>query len=724
MSAASAVEPVLSSNIDRTLKNIFGFDSFRPNQRELIEQLVGGRDIFAVMPTGGGKSLCYQLPALVLRKTSIVISPLISLMKDQVDAARQLGIAAAYLNSSQSRGEMANIYAALHQRKLDLLYVAPERFSTNTFLETLDQNPPGFFAIDEAHCISEWGHDFRPDYLQLAMIPDRYPGAPIAAFTATATKRVQEDITRRLGLRDPYRVRASFNRPNLFYRITPKRDLHRQILAFVQGRPDQSGIIYRTTRDNVEKTAAFLQKHGVKALPYHAGLEAGVRRDHQEAFNRDESAVIVATIAFGMGIDKSNVRFVVHGDLPKNMEGYYQETGRAGRDGDLSHCVLFFGPGDIPRIRFFIDQITEQRERQAAADKLRDMINFCTFNVCRRKAILSYFGERYSEENCGMCDVCSGAVEQVDASVEAQKALSAAVRTNQRFGAGHVIDVVTGADTERIRHYGHDALPTYGVGKDKSRAFWMSLVNELIMHGHLEKSDSQFPSLRVTASGADILYGRISFAMLKREEKRSHRKKAAPTDRNSDLFALLRQARKQIADQQGVPPFVIFSDKTLHDMAARRPTTADEFLAVNGVGEAKLSRYGEAFLAVTRHYAQNGRQAGQEPAPAGAAKSGMSATHAADIWRLAEKGTSLAQIAQTIGAEPAMIANTIADLIQEGRDIDPDPIIGAAKRIETERLFKLHRSGRLRWIERSSEGDIAAYEAKIVRAWLRRRGEL
>jgi ATP-dependent DNA helicase RecQ len=586
-----------------TLKKIFGFDSFRPNQQAIVERIMAGRDVFAVMPTGGGKSLCYQLPASVMAGTAVVISPLISLMKDQVDAARQLGIAAAFLNSSLSLPEMSAVYAALGRGELDLLYVAPERFAVDAFRQALDELQCCLFAVDEAHCISEWGHDFRPDYLELSMLAQRYPRTPIAAFTATATMRVQNDIIERLGLRDPFRVRASFDRANLFYRVSPKHDANRQIASFVGERPEQSGIIYRTTRKNVEQTASYLASRGIKALPYHAGLDPAMRRRHQEAFNRDEVPVIVATIAFGMGIDKSNVRFVVHGDLPKNMEGYYQETGRAGRDGEPSQCVLFFAPGDIPRIRYFIDQIEDERERRAAVEKLTDMINLCTFNVCRRKAILSYFGERYPKDDCGMCDVCTGAVQQVDATIEAQKLLSAAVRTGQRFGAGHIVDVVLGADTKRIRSLGHASLPTHGAGRDRPRAFWMSLVNELLMHGHLEKTDSDYPTLRLSQSGIDILRGARAFSMLKREEPRARkRKKAAPAGVNDELFALLRKRRKELADSQGVPPFVIFSDRTLHDMAARCPRDDAEFLAVHGVGEAKLARYGEEFLAVTRDY--------------------------------------------------------------------------------------------------------------------------
>ncbi len=376
---AAADKKSVTASLPEHLQKVFGFSAFRQNQEAIVREIMAGRDVFAVMPTGGGKSLCYQLPAHILKGVCVVISPLISLMKDQVDAARDTGLRAAFLNSSMKAREMAEVYRELKEGLIDLLYVSPERFAMDDFIATLDSVPLCLFAIDEAHCISEWGHDFRPDYLSLAAIAERFTSVPVAAFTATATHRVQDDTIARLRMRSPFIVRASFNRPNLFYQVLAKQHPEDQVLAFVRERPGESGIVYRTTRANVEETAAYLMRAGIKALPYHAGLDAQTRTKHQDAFNRDEVRVMVATIAFGMGIDKSNTRFIIHADLPKNMEGYYQETGRAGRDGEPAHCLLLYGRGDIPKIRYFIDQMTDEQQRRAALDKLGAMADYACF---------------------------------------------------------------------------------------------------------------------------------------------------------------------------------------------------------------------------------------------------------------------------------------------------------------------------------------------------------
>ncbi|KKL80025.1 hypothetical protein LCGC14_2008930 [marine sediment metagenome] len=464
------------------MERVFGFGSFRPNQEEIVRAVLGGRDVFAVMPTGGGKSLCYQLPAHMLLGTCVVISPLISLMKDQVDAANDTGLRAEYLNSSLEPIQQAGVLDRLAEGELDLLYVAPERFARGDFVDALKAVRLCLFAIDEAHCISEWGHDFRPDYLNLSTIVSEFPDVPIAAFTATATHRVQENIVERLRLRRPMTVRASFDRPNLFFQVDAKDDLNAQILAFLRKQPGESGIVYRTTRADVEGTAASLAAAGIAARPYHAGMENHRRKANQDAFNRDEINVIVATIAFGMGIDKSNVRFVVHGDLPKNMEGYYQEIGRAGRDGEPARCVLYFGYGDLSTLRYFIGEMANPDERAVAEQKLNEMVNYAGSTDCRRRQILGYFGETYDSDNCGACDICTGDVERVDATVEAQMIMSAVVRTGQRFGAGHVVDIVVGANTKKIRELGHDRIKTYGAGKDAGRTKlqWRQIVKNLI----------------------------------------------------------------------------------------------------------------------------------------------------------------------------------------------------------------------------------------------------
>ncbi len=595
----------ISPKIFETLRTVFGFRNFRPNQESIVTNILDGHDVFAVMPTGGGKSLCYQLPAKMMRGTAVVISPLISLMKDQVDSARVNGIAAAYMNSSMDSGEVAEVYRRLKSGDLSLLYIAPERFVMPHFLETLKTVPISLFAIDEAHCISEWGHNFRPDYLGLSIIPGMFPGVPIAAFTATATEKVQDDIVRRIGLRNPHLVRASFNRANLFYEVRKKEKVGPQLLEFLNRRKGESGIIYRTTRDSVMETAALLSSYGINALPYHAGLTAEERQRNQEAFNRDEAQVITATIAFGMGIDKSNVRFVVHADLPKNIEGYYQETGRAGRDGEPAHCLLLFSRGDIPRMRYFIDRITDERERSIAVEKLNQIVGFAAHNVCRRKHLLGFFGEQYPDESCGACDICTGSVEKVDVTIDAQILMSAMSRTQQRFGAGHVVDIVTGADTKRIRDLKHDAIKTYGVGKHRDKKYWRYLVDELLAQEIIIEEGDRYPVLKLTEKGSSVLFGSENVTALKREDKRDKKTIAGAVEEgryDADLFEILRVLRKRFAVEFQVPPYIIFSDKTLHDMSRRYPVNLQEMRLITGVGEEKLQRYGKDFAEEIRRY--------------------------------------------------------------------------------------------------------------------------
>ncbi|TAN44768.1 MAG: DNA helicase RecQ [Nitrospirae bacterium] len=593
--------------ISGTLKTVFGFQAFRPNQESIISSILENRDVFAVMPTGGGKSLCYQLPAMLMRGTAIVISPLISLMKDQVDAAEENGIDAAFMNSSMNADEMSDVYRRLKYNKLKLLYIAPERFAMPHFIEKLKAASISFFAIDEAHCISEWGHDFRPDYLGLSLIPEKFQNVPVAAFTATATQRVQEDIIDRIGLRKPHIVRASFNRPNLFYEVRAKAKIEPQILDFLKDHQGESGIIYRTTRDSVMEIANFLKSNGIAALPYHAGLPQEERKRNQEAFNRDEAQVIAATIAFGMGIDKSNVRFVIHADLPKNIEGYYQETGRAGRDGEPAHCLLFFGRGDIPKIRYFINNITDEREKDIAVEKLNQTVGYASHNVCRRRQLLGFFGEDYPHDNCGGCDICSGSVEQIDITIDARILMSAASRTGQRFGAGHIVDIVTGADTKRIREFKHNEVKTFGAGKGKDKKYWRSLVDELLAQEALMREGDTYPVLKITQKGSDIMFGREVITALKKEEiKTTQKKKGIQEGYDEALFARLRNLRKKLAEANQVPPYIIFSDKSLHEMCRLYPSTLSNMRQISGVGDVKLERYGEKFIhEIARYLTEN-----------------------------------------------------------------------------------------------------------------------
>ena len=587
-----------------TLRKVFGFREFRPNQESVVRAILEKRDVFAVMPTGGGKSLCYQLPAVLLPGTCMVISPLIALMKDQVDGARSNGIRAAFLNSSQSPDERDEVMRELLSNSLDLLYVAPERFILGHFRETLRRVILNMAVIDEAHCISEWGHDFRPDYLSLSDLVTLFPDTPVAAFTATATYRVQQDILDKLALRTPLIVRASFDRPNLLYDVRFKDNVDAQLLSLLKNNPGKAGIIYRTSRKSVNDTAAMLQAKGFRAIPYHAGLSDADRKCNQEAFIRDEADVIVATIAFGMGIDKSNIRFVIHADIPKSIENYYQETGRAGRDGEPAQCTLLFAQGDIPKVRFFIDSMPDATERERALAALSKVIAFASTSVCRRRTLLDYFGESYPHDNCNSCDICLGTREVADVTLHAQMLLSAIVRTGERFGAAHIVDIVTGSQNKKILDFAHDRIKTWGVGKGHDKKYWRRLIDELLAQQVIEKSEGLYPTLFLLPKAGRILKHeeRIDIVRVLEKKKGQPLPKESYAPYDSQLFDLLRSLRKQIADEHGLPPYVVFSDRTLHDMAANFPRTAEAMLTVSGVGEVKLERYGRQFLRLIDRY--------------------------------------------------------------------------------------------------------------------------
>jgi len=716
------------STIHNTLKTVFGFQSFRPNQESIIRNILAGRDIFAVMPTGGGKSLCYQLPATLMHGTAVVISPLISLMKDQVDAAVENGIPAAFMNSSMGADEVSDVYRLLKYNKIKLLYIAPERFAMPHFLERLKTAAISLFAIDEAHCISEWGHDFRPDYLGLSLIPELFPGVPVAAFTATATQRVQEDIIDKIGLRKPHIIRASFNRPNLFYEVKAKSKVELQILKFLRDRPGESGIIYRTTRDSVMETADFLKSKGIAALPYHAGLSADERNKNQEAFNRDEVQVIVATIAFGMGIDKSNLRFVVHADLPKNIEAYYQETGRAGRDGEPAHCLLFFGRGDIPKIRYFINDITDDKERFIAIQKLNQTVGFASHNVCRRKQLLAFFGEDYPRDNCGACDICSGSVEQIDITTEAQIIMSAISRTGQRFGIGHIIDIVTGADTKRIRELRHNEIKTYGAGKGRDKRYWRSVADELIAQEALMQQGDPYPVLKITQKGSNILFDRERIMALRKEEVKAKVPKERDEFEGYDgiLFERLRNVRKRIAELQEVPPYIIFSDKTLHEMCRRFPSTLSDMRKISGVGEVKLERYGEDFIREIKiHRDENPGISIQEGESMDSDRAVLTQKKkkgetVEETYEFFKGGMSIEDIAKLRSLAPSTIASHMERLILEGRDIDMDRLVDPQRRLKIEEFFLSIEGWNLNPVVEHFMGTVSYEEAGIVRAHLHR----
>ncbi len=721
-------------DIHSQLKSIFGYTSFRPNQEEIIESLLAGDDVFAVMPTGGGKSLCYQLPACVLPGTCIVISPLISLMKDQVDGARSLGIKAGFLNSSLTGGEKDRVLSSLRNGELDLLYLAPERFAVTDFFSLLQDVRISFFAVDEAHCVSEWGHDFRPDYLVLSQIKKRLPGIPVSAFTATATKKVQDDIIGKLNLESPLVKRASFDRPNLFLQVIPKEDFNRQVLGFIKSRVNDPGIIYRMTRESVESTARMLAGHGITALPYHAGLENYQRQQNQEAFNRDKVRVIVATIAFGMGIDKSNVRFVVHGDLPKNMEAYYQEIGRAGRDGEDAHCLLFFKRGDIPRIRYFIDQIEDRSEHSLALEKLNKIIEYASFNICRRKQILEYFDEVPDKENCAACDVCTEKTETMDATREAQMVLSAIYRTEERFGAGHIADIVSGANTGRIRQLGHDSLKTYGVGSFKPKQFWRNLIDELLNRNYISQTPGKYPVLLLCEKGRELLRGNENFIILKKEEqefaKGEMRESEDSPAYNRELFEILRRERKELADQLQVPPYIVFSDRTLREMSTFFPTTEDELLLINGVGREKREKFGAVFLKPINEFLENNpRIETARPQVREMVKKRKSGKKAKGdsleaTRELLARNLSIEEIAEMRELKVSTIASHVGDLLSRGEEIDLDKHIAPEKQEKIEEKFRELKTGKLSTVYHAFNGKVPYEELHIMRGFLMGRGDL
>src|SRR5256884_2709814 len=583
-----------------TLKKHFGYDEFRPLQQEIINDALARRDVLVLMPTGGGKSLCFQLPALTRQGLTIVVSPLISLMKDQVDALQTSGIPATYLNSTLDRQGAVARWRGLHRGEYRMLYVAPERLMLDTFLERAVNWNIAQLAIDEAHCISEWGHDFRPEYRELKKLRTHFPDVPVIALTATATERVRADIVKQLKLREPRCYVASFDRPNLSYRIVPKSAPYEQLLEFIRSRPNESGIVYCASRKSADSLARNLSEDGVSAKPYHAGLTSAERTKNQEAFLRDDVRVITATIAFGMGINKPNVRFVVHYDLPKNLESYYQETGRAGRDGLPSECVLLFSASDVAKQLHFIEEKSESEARIARA-QLQQMVHYAETRECRRTTLLNYFGEDYSEASCDGCDNCRTPRETFDGTIPAQKFLSCVHRICAKsgfgFGLNHVVDVLRGADTEAIRQRGHNELSTYGIGRDLKRDVWQAIGRELLRLGVIECAPGRFATLTLSKAGRDVLRNRTPITLTKQVEIFDARtERAAAIECDEVLFECLRTLRRRLADERGVPAYIIFSDVSLREMAKNYPTTPVEFRRVPGVGEQKLKQVAEPFL--------------------------------------------------------------------------------------------------------------------------------
>ena len=604
-----------------TLRRVFGYPSFRGPQEEIIEHLTGGGDALVLMPTGGGKSLCYQIPALLREGVGVVVSPLIALMQDQVDALLQAGVRAAFLNSSQDYETSSATERRLRNDELDLIYVAPERLLTDRFLALMDhlqeRRRLALFAIDEAHCVSLWGHDFRPEYIQLSALHQRYPTVPRIALTATADQLTRQEIITRLGLDAARIFISSFDRPNIRYTVVERDNPRRQLLDFLAAYRGSAGalhagdaaapagIVYCLSRKKVDETAAWLNEQGIAALPYHAGLEAAVRQRHQQRFLREDGIVMVATIAFGMGIDKPDVRFVAHLDLPKSLEAYYQETGRAGRDGEPAEAWMTYGLNDVVIHRMRIDEsIAGDEQKRVERSKLDALLAWCETATCRRALLLKYFSEEAGP--CGNCDTCLEPPQLWDGTVAAQKAMSAALRTGQRFGAGHLIDILRGKATEKVQQFGHASLPTFGAGTDLDEAGWRSVFRQLLAAGLLHADAQAYGALRLTDLARPVLKGEATL-MLRQQVKRMRGKKPAQAGRRadagtpasgpeSDLFEGLRTWRATLAREQGVPAYVILHDKTLRELAAQRPANLADLLGVPGIGQAKADRYGEALL--------------------------------------------------------------------------------------------------------------------------------
>lgn len=640
----------------QVLKQYFGYDNFRPMQREIVEQALGGKDVLVLMPTGGGKSLCYQVPAICLPGLSLVVSPLIALMQDQVNALRANGVAAAFINSTQSRSEQVEIEQACNRGEIKLLYVSPEKLTSEHFSYWLKELQVSMIAVDEAHCISFWGHDFRPEYTRLGFLRKLLPKVPLMALTATADKLTRKDIVKQLHLRKPAVFISSFDRENLSLKVQPAQKRLQQILTFLEARPFEPGIIYCLSRKGCEQLADKLNKAGYNAAPYHAALPLGERAKTQEDFLRDNVQVVCATIAFGMGIDKSNVRWVIHYNLPKNIESYYQEIGRAGRDSERADTLLFYSLADVIKQRGMLEELPDDRRRLQEA-KLERLQQYAEANICRRKVLLAYFGE-VLEQDCGNCDVCANPRQQINGTVLAQKALSAVVRAKESLGVSLLVDVLRGADTDEIRRRSLYQLKTYGAGSDVHPLDWRQYIQQFINLGLLEIAYDSHQHLKVSASGQAVLFDgkEVQLYKLEQRSKEQLRPQPKPSDQADEmLFQSLRELRKKLADEQGVPPYIIFSDKSLREMASEKPRTPEQLSAISGVGKQKLALYGDDFVgAIEKYFGQQKEKASRQAALA----------HQLTL-RMLKEGASPEEVAQKRKMQLVTVYSHIAALYEQ-----------------------------------------------------------
>ena len=710
-------------SLETALKHYFGYDSFRPGQRQIIEQALQKQDLLIVMPTGGGKSLCFQLPALLKPGLTVVVSPLIALMQDQVDALHDNGIGATFLNSSLNGWQVRHREEAILSGKSKLLYVAPERLVSERFLPFLDlvkhQIGIAGFAIDEAHCVSEWGHDFRPEYRQMRILRKRYPNIPIMALTATATERVRGDIIEQLALKQPTIHIASFNRQNLYYEVRPKqKNTYSEILLHIR-QEKGAGIIYCLSRKAVDELAFRLQKDGIKALPYHAGMTDEQRTENQTRFIRDDVQVMVATIAFGMGINKPDVRFVFHYDLSRNLESYYQESGRAGRDGEPAQCILFFSYGDIKKIEWGIDQKQNAQEQMIARQQLRRVIDYAEGTECRRTMQLSYFGE-YFAGNCGNCDNCAAAKPVEDWTIEAMKFLSCVARSKERFGMNYIIDVLRGSKNQKILQNKHDELSTYGIGKEKTAEEWKLLARSLIHQGILEQSTDGYAVLKLNA---------LSWEVMKRQRTVSIAVPTKPTTTLPEnnlkkagfevLFDLLRQLRKQIADEQSVPPYVIFHDSTLKLMAQVQPESLAQFGEISGIGSHKVVQYGERFLSEIKAYRT---EQGLSVTKLGSEKPESPNYTQLITLELHEQGLTVEAIAKQRNLQTSTIMSHLAELVGMGKIVELDRIISPPRQqLIVQAIKEVGPTNALKPIYEYLDTQVSYGEIRLVQAFVRQR---
>jgi ATP-dependent DNA helicase RecQ len=678
----------MTGSIHHTLRTVFGFHEFRSPQQEVIERVTAGEDAFLVMPTGGGKSLCYQIPAIHRPGLAIVVSPLISLMKDQVDGLTVNGVKAAFFNSSLTPDESRRVMRLMETGGLDLLYVAPERLMQPGFLDRIASLDLALFAIDEAHCISQWGHDFRPEYTQLGRLRPLFPGVPMVAMTATADPETRVDIVRQLGIEQAGVYVAGFDRPNITYTVIPKDKPFAQLGRFLSERHGEAGIVYALSRKRVDQVAERLRLAGFAAAPYHAGLPDDERRRVQEAFRRDDLQIVVATVAFGMGIDKPNVRFVVHYDMPKSVESYYQETGRAGRDGMPAEALMLFGMGDIMTARTLIENSENAERVRIDLQKLNEMVAYAEALTCRRRALLAYFGEQRSYD-CNACDVCLDPPHRFDAGEPARKALSCVYRVGERFGVRHVIDVLRGAKSRRIEELGHQRLSTYGIGADLSAAEWENIFRQLLHLGYLVQDFTRYGALRLSPTSRPVLRGEVPVMLgMKRDPVRKTPRKtrlASGAAHDPTLFEELRALRKQIADSSGVPAFVVFSDVTLVEMASRMPANEHELRLISGIGDHKLHHYGAPFLALINNFLKKrGGAPAALPSDPGLAISDTA--HA--TWLLCREGLSMADMVARRGLKESTIAAHLESLLMAGIEIDIRRFVDAEKIPAIEKLLE------------------------------------